>query len=99
MAIGQQRTNSRSRLMSGSTVVNRWTRYGHDRLYVTNGEVKLGYWDNKAHALHPEAPESDEALRLALHSYWAAGGQPGNPTGAPLITPVPTEASAAFPVA
>jgi hypothetical protein len=80
--------------MSGGTFVIRWTRYGHDRLYATAGEVKLGYWDNKAHTLHPESPESDRALRQALDAYWSGGGQPGNPTGVPLDEPPALDATA-----
>lgn len=70
--------------MSGGTTVNRWTRYGHDRLYVTTGDVKLGFWDAKAQELHPETPETDAALRHALDAYWASGGQPGSPTCTPV---------------
>ena len=42
-------------------VVNRWRRFGHDRLYVVHGdETKIGWWDLKADEGHPETP-ADEA--------------------------------------
>ena len=53
--------------MSSDLTVNRWQRYGHDRLYVNTGEgVSLGYWDRKtrtATVLQPaRRDEFDDAL-------------------------------------
>src|SRR6185312_13324595 len=46
-------------------VVNRWKRYGHDRLYAeTPGGTRLGYLDLKSNELHP-AESGDLALLTA----------------------------------
>lgn len=46
-------------------VVNRWKRYGHDRLYAeTPGGTRLGYLDLKSNELHP-AESGDLALLAA----------------------------------
>lgn len=70
--------------------VNRWKRYGKDRLYVTaptgSGEpVKVGWWDLATDEPHPEAPEHAPLLTQAV-AEWRAG----TPTVA--IPPEPTPA-------
>lgn len=57
--------------MSADVVVRPWTRYGHDRLYVSSGGVTLGYWDNKTRTLHADDPAGSQALEQALEAYWA----------------------------
>jgi hypothetical protein len=55
--------------------VTRWTRYGHDRLYVTGGDgVRLGWVDNATGEQHLEAAARGEefARALAIHSGGAS---------------------------
>jgi len=72
----------------GELVVNRWARYGHDRLYVQTADgTRLGYWDNKT----GQAVVEDEAHREAVEG--AAAGYRGTPA-APVVVPaqaVPVE--------
>jgi Nuclease-related domain len=60
-------------LVPGLTV-NRWRRYGKDRLYVTTDdeETKIGWWDLVTDEGHPETPEHADALVLAVEG-WKAG--------------------------
>ena len=53
--------------------VNRWRRYGKDRLYVTtdDGETKIGWWDLVTDEGHPETPEHADALVLAVEGWKA----------------------------
>jgi len=63
-------------------VVNRWRRWGKDRLYVETSEgAKVGYWDLEADTGHPELPEHDSILTAAV-AHWKQS-QPGGPTAAP----------------
>lgn len=62
--------------MGEGTVVKRWRRFGHDRLYVTVDGDQLGYWDHSAQTLHPRTPEVESDLRQALDRHWASGGPP-----------------------
>jgi hypothetical protein len=74
--------------------VTRWTKYGHDRLYVQTADgTRLGYWDNKTDA----AVLADEAHRAAFDTALAAhrgasqqpGRSPAVPQQAPPIEPPP----------
>ncbi|XKH58464.1 hypothetical protein LG293_17740 (plasmid) [Citricoccus nitrophenolicus] len=46
-----------------------WFRYGHGRVYVERGGVKLGYFDYDGRDTHPEAHEHLEALTEAASSW------------------------------
>jgi hypothetical protein len=63
-------------------VLNRWKRYGHDRVYAeTAGGTRLGYLDMKTNALHPEAPDDLPLLTAAVAGYMnaqAANATQGN---------------------
>lgn len=57
-------------------VVNRWRRYGKDRLYVLRGdESKVGWWDltvdqsDEDGAAHPESPDTLLVLLKAVHDW------------------------------
>lgn len=51
-------------------VLNRWVRYGHDRLYAeTAGGTRLGYLDMRTHTLHPAEPEDLPLLTAAVAGY------------------------------
>lgn len=51
-------------------VVARWNRYGKDFLYVTHPDgTALGYWDLATQESHPESPEFDDLLRLAVKDW------------------------------
>lgn len=53
-------------------VVNRWRRYGKDRLYVSlPDESKVGWWDLTVDVGHPEAPEDLAALTTAVERWKA----------------------------
>ncbi len=55
--------------------VNRWRRYGKDRLYVSRGDgVKLGWWDLTADESHPETPGDAEGLLAAVAAWKAEPG-------------------------
>lgn len=54
-------------------VVNRWRRYGKDRLYVISADgTKIGFWDLVAGEGHPESPEDLPALVAAVEGWQAA---------------------------
>lgn len=54
-------------------VVNRWRRYGKDRLYVEDhAGVKVGWWDLVADDGHPEAPEHAAVLAAAVERWRTA---------------------------
>src|SRR4051812_48973677 len=74
-----------SDVVSGLTV-NRWKRYGKDRLYVTAaGETKIGFWDLLTGEGHPESPEHALALEAAVAVWKAEQDAPiqPSPTGTP----------------
>jgi hypothetical protein len=51
-------------------VMNRWRRYGKDRLYVeTSDGVKVGWWDLTTDEAHPESPERRDALVAAVEGW------------------------------
>jgi hypothetical protein len=86
-------------VLTGTTVtseslVSRWTRYGHDRLYaVTADGTKLGYWDNKTRTLHPAAADHEAALREALTAFWGRDAEAEPPApAAPALSPPPPAA-------
>ncbi len=67
-------------------VVDRWKRYGKDRLYVSTPDgVKVGFWDVLTGEAHPESPENLSALLQAVENW--KGGQDA-PVG-----PVPSAGS------
>lgn len=52
--------------------VNRWRRYGHDRLYVLRAdESKVGWWDLKTGEAHPEDPVDLAVLTAAVVAWQA----------------------------
>lgn len=60
-------------------VVNRWRRYGNDRLYVEFPDgTKVGYWDLLADTGHPASPEHHSVLLRAV-ADWHAGRPPEKP--------------------
>lgn len=78
--------------------VNRWKRFGHDRLYVSAQGTKLGYWDNQTQTVHPEAPEYLEPLESALVAYRSdpaarVPGQRETSAETPVAPAVPVESS------
>ncbi len=87
--------------------VKRWTRYGHDRLYVqTPTGERLGYWDCKAGTAVVQPGADRAAFHAALSGHISAVGppasapapaDPGAPAPAPLPDgpAVPDDASAA----
>lgn len=63
--------------MDISTVqVNRWKRYGNDRLYVTLAdETKIGFWDLVMDEPHPVSPEHLTTLVAAVDGWKASQGE------------------------
>jgi hypothetical protein len=60
-------------------VVNRWKRYGHDRLYAeTPAGARLGYLDLTSNELHPSGSSDLALLTAAIASYQ---GDPGPAAG------------------
>ncbi len=82
-------------------VVNRWRRYGKDRLYVAYADgTKVGYWDLTTDTGHPEGSEHLAVLTQAAND-WRAGGNDARAATSSSSTPPPSspEASVASPVA
>lgn len=53
-------------------VLNRWKRYGHDRLYAeTPDGARLGYLDLTTNELHPSGPADLPLLMTAMAAYFA----------------------------
>ena len=53
-------------------VMNRWKRFGKDRLYVQNsGGVRIGFWDLVTDTGHPESPEDMSKLQAAVAKWQA----------------------------
>lgn len=81
-------------------LVNRWTRYGKDRLYVSlrGGEgddpTKVGWFDLQTQEHHPEAPELEETLRNAVID-WRSEHEDGSHR-AQTVVPPSVAASAAM---
>jgi hypothetical protein len=56
--------------------VNRWQRYGNDRLYVEDSDgVRIGWWNLADGSGHPGSPEREPLLVEAVRE-WLGGGQP-----------------------
>lgn len=86
-------------------VVDRWKRYGKDRLYVTLlDETKVGFWDLVTREPHPESPEHLPALLAAVEAWKAERDVDGADAPTPVVaaapsTPVvPDDLSAVAPV-
>lgn len=57
-------------------VVNRWRRYGKDRLYVETADgVKVGFWDLVTDTGHPESPDEEATLLTAVSGWREQPGQ------------------------
>lgn len=55
-------------------LVQRWRRYGNDRLYVTRAnDVKAGWWDLVNDEPHPETPDDLAELQTAIDAWKDAG--------------------------
>jgi hypothetical protein len=66
--------------------VNRWRRYGHDRLYVTRAdETQVGWWDLATDEPHPATPDDLAALVDAVAS-WRDERAPVVSTGSTVLT-------------
>ena len=67
--------------MSDPTIlVNRWRRYGKDRLYVTRpDETKIGWWDLSTDDANPETPEDLPTLTAAVAGWKAENLDPAGP--------------------
>lgn len=64
-----------SNSMDDNVVVNRWKRYGKDRLYVTLPiDTKVGFWDLINGEAHPESPKHLPALLAAVKGWQASQG-------------------------
>jgi hypothetical protein len=51
-------------------LVNRWKRYGKDRLYVSRSdEAKVGWWDLISEEAHPETADDLSDLTLAVENW------------------------------
>ncbi len=58
-------------------VLNRWRRFGKDRLYVESSEgLKVGFWDLLTDTGHPASPEDEPALTAAITSWKSQMSQP-----------------------
>lgn len=56
--------------------VNRWTKYGHDRLYLETADGrKVGWYDLTSHKLHVDGPADRRAADRAVKE-WRAGRSP-----------------------
>jgi len=65
-------------------VVNRWRRFGMDRLYVETADgEKIGFWDLVAETAHPETPEGEPALLAAVAGWKAQSGRGSTTDGKP----------------
>ena len=57
--------------------VTRWTRYGHDRLYLKAEDgADLGWWDLKAQEAHPTSAGTDELLATIAAEWRASANEP-----------------------
>ncbi|MGA9749939.1 MAG: nuclease-related domain-containing protein [Nocardioides sp.] len=71
-------------------VVNRWKRYGKDRLYATlPDETKVGFWDLLTGEAHPESPEYLPALQTAFEVWKADQEAAGMSVPSPVTEAVP----------
>jgi hypothetical protein len=65
--------------------VNRWSRYGKDRLYVMDGELRLGWYDLVTDELHVEDAARGEEVRAAVAGHDATAGRTGVTTAADAV--------------
>jgi hypothetical protein len=71
-------------------VVNRWKRYGKDRLYVTTAdESKVGFWDLVTGEGHPESPEHQPALLTAVERWRSSQDTEGVDVPSPVTAAAP----------
>lgn len=61
--------------------ITRWRRFGHDRLYISQGGTPLGYWDLATDLACPSAPEhatviAEAAARWLERANTGAAGSP-----------------------
>lgn len=55
--------------------MNRWRRYGKDRLYVeTSDGVKVGFWDLVTQTAHVESPDHEPTVLRAVATWKASAG-------------------------
>src|SRR5689334_18171612 len=58
---------------TSSLLVKRWTRFGHDRLYVSGSDgEQIGWIDLRTNQACPARPEYLSVLTDALHGWQAA---------------------------
>lgn len=85
----------------GDLVVKRWTRYGHDRLYVTTSDgAKVGWHDLKTGESHLEVPDLADEFTVSVACFQGDPVLPvlPPPSAASLIQPdQPAEDAAAAP--
>lgn len=55
---------------SEPVVIQRWRRYGHDRVYVKRGEADLGYRDLKTGAVVCSSPSNADLVTAATTPMW-----------------------------
>ena len=93
--------------MTEGLEVNRWRRYGMDRLYVARQDgSKVGWWDLQTAEAHPEDECDIEMVTAIAHDWMSANGvslaasvDPGDDAStAPVAEPVIAAAPVAEPV-
>jgi hypothetical protein len=81
-------------------VVNRWKRYGKDRLYVgRTDETKVGWWDLLTDEAHPETPADLPALTSAVQMWRSGTENASQQESAPHPAPVPQPVAMPLPSA
>ncbi|MFC7504635.1 nuclease-related domain-containing protein [Nocardioides sp. GCM10030258] len=85
--------------MTQETVVNRWKRYGKDRLYVSvpvegGDDLKVGWWDLLSDEAHPENPAHAALLSSAVASWRQQNGGENSPVPSTRATSVEPSAPA-----
>ena len=71
--------------------VNRWRRFGMDRLYVSHPDgTKVGWWDLLTDEAHPEEGAEAHVIADAVHRWRATADTPPAAVAAP--TPQPESA-------
>jgi hypothetical protein len=74
----------------GLLVVNRWKRYGKDRLYVSQSDdAKVGWWDLLTDEAHPETPADLLALTSAVQAWRSGTASAHQQASAPVPELVP----------
>jgi Nuclease-related domain len=74
--------------VAAKLTVNRWRRWGKDRLYVTtaDGETTVGWWDLLTEEGHPETPEQMLALEAAVQAWKGENSSAQSPA---IVAPEP----------